>query len=227
MWKELTCGQGPSEWGSTPVRVVPSGPGRCRTRTGTTKEAGGAEEKASNQTTARAPRAPPLKASTDGEQGKRSLAGNVDLGAQAAAADEGVGATLQRLAFGGAEQLAAGADAASRRLSSRLLPVARASSMPCRRGSGEPSSVPSRPEKLIETGAGRWRGSRCGEKLGVEGDDHVADLGAPGAGGRGERSGRGEAPRREQHRRGESLALCHGRWKRGAPSHSPIRSATA
>ena len=64
MWKALTCGHGPSEGGSTPVRLVPSGPGRCRMKTGTTKEAGGEGEKASNQTTARAPRAPPLKAST-------------------------------------------------------------------------------------------------------------------------------------------------------------------
>ena len=86
MWNALTCGQGPSEGGKTPVSVVPRGPGRWRMKTGTTKEAGGFEEKASNQTAARAPARPAVEGDQRGEQGKRRLAGKVDLGAQAAAA---------------------------------------------------------------------------------------------------------------------------------------------
>ncbi len=99
-------------------------------KTGTTKEAGGEGEKASSQTTARAPRAPPLKASTVALQRKRSLAGNFDLGAQAAVADEGVGATLQSLLFMVALTKSRRGQIGKPCVSSRLLPEARAISMP-------------------------------------------------------------------------------------------------
>ena len=50
-------------------------------KTGTTNEAGGAEEKASNQTRVTAPRAPPLNGNTEASTENAGLAWNLDLGA--------------------------------------------------------------------------------------------------------------------------------------------------